>query len=49
MDEEGRYYYQQAGDNQNLVSIPAEVAQENEGVIHIITSKDIIKLQSQFT
>ncbi|XP_045458607.1 transcriptional repressor CTCF-like [Melitaea cinxia] len=32
VDEEGRYYYQQAGDNQNLVSIPAEVAQENEGI-----------------
>ncbi|CAH2103286.1 unnamed protein product [Euphydryas editha] len=32
VDEEGRYYYQQAGDNQNLVSIPADVAQENEEI-----------------
>ncbi|XP_046976756.1 transcriptional repressor CTCF-like isoform X1 [Vanessa cardui] len=32
VDEEGRYYYQQAGDNQNLVSIPAEVTQDNEEI-----------------
>nr|XP_026500540.1 transcriptional repressor CTCF-like isoform X3 [Vanessa tameamea] len=32
VDEEGRYYYQQAGDNQNLVSIPSEVTQDNEEI-----------------
>ncbi|XP_050361341.1 transcriptional repressor CTCF-like isoform X2 [Nymphalis io] len=32
VDEEGRYYYQQAGDNQNLVSIPTEVTQDNEEI-----------------
>ncbi|XP_013199483.2 transcriptional repressor CTCF isoform X2 [Amyelois transitella] len=29
VDEEGRYYYQPAGDNQNIVSLPATVSQEN--------------------
>ncbi|XP_049885262.1 transcriptional repressor CTCF-like [Pectinophora gossypiella] len=32
VDEEGRYYYQPAGDNQNLVSLPTDVADENEAM-----------------
>ncbi|XP_052751381.1 transcriptional repressor CTCF-like isoform X2 [Galleria mellonella] len=32
VDEEGRYYYQPAGDNQNLVSLPTAVTEENEGI-----------------
>ncbi|CAK1588394.1 unnamed protein product [Parnassius mnemosyne] len=33
VDEEGRYYYQPAGDNQNLVSLPTSVSEENDEVI----------------
>ncbi|CAH2218340.1 jg11974, partial [Pararge aegeria aegeria] len=29
VDEEGRYYYQQSGDDQNLVSLPTERDEEN--------------------
>lgn len=32
VDEEGRYYYQPSGDSQSLVSIPAEVTQDNEEI-----------------
>ncbi|XP_032526685.2 transcriptional repressor CTCF-like isoform X1 [Danaus plexippus] len=33
VDEEGRYYYQPAGDNQNIVSLQPEVTQDNDGEI----------------
>ncbi|RVE49604.1 hypothetical protein evm_005736 [Chilo suppressalis] len=32
VDEEGRYYYQPAGDNQSIVSLPTAVTNENEGI-----------------
>ncbi|KAL0851884.1 hypothetical protein ABMA28_000177 [Loxostege sticticalis] len=32
VDEEGRYYYQPAGDNQSIVSLPTAVSDENEAM-----------------
>lgn len=35
VDEEGRYYYQPAGDNQNIVSLQPEVTQDNDGEVKL--------------
>lgn len=33
VDEEGRYYYQSAGDSENLVSLQTDENEENEEVL----------------
>lgn len=34
VDEEGRYYYQSAGDSNQIVSLPTAVSEEAEDEVH---------------